>query len=44
MQGFKAFDATEKGAWEELPGGGAALRLTIRSAGAQSHVLVFRYA
>lgn len=27
-----------------LPGGGAAQRLTIRSAGAESHVLVFRFA
>lgn len=44
MQGFQAFDASEKGAWEVLPGGDAALRLTIRSAGAESHVLVFRFA
>ena len=44
VQGFQAFDVSEKGAWEVLPGGGAALRLTIRSAGAESHVLVFRFA
>ncbi len=43
-QGFQAFDASEKGAWEVLPGGGAALRLTLRSPGAESHVLVFRFA
>ena len=27
LQSFKAFDVVEKGAWEELPGGSAALRL-----------------
>lgn len=41
-QGFEAFDAAKKGAWEELPAGGAALRLSIRSPGAGSHVVVFR--
>ncbi len=43
-QGFQPFDASEEGAWEELPGGGAAWRLTVRSPGALSHVLVFRCA
>ena len=42
LQGFEAFDAAEKGAWEELSAGGAALRLNIRSPGAGSHVVVFR--
>ena len=43
-QGFEAFDVEEKGAWEELPGGGAALRLSIRSPDAGSHIVVFRRA
>ena len=43
-QGFEAFDMEEKGAWEELPGGGAALRLSIRSPDAGSHIVVFRCA
>ena len=30
------------GAWEELPGGSAALRLSIRSPDAGSHMVVFR--
>ena len=32
----------EKGAWVELLGGGAALRLSIRSPDAGSHIVVFR--
>ncbi|KAK9836324.1 hypothetical protein WJX81_005312 [Elliptochloris bilobata] len=40
-QGFEAFDLDEKAAWEELPGGGVALRLTIRSPDAGSHIVVF---
>ena len=43
-QGFEAFDVEEKGAWEKLPGGGAALRLSIRSQDAGSHIVVFRCA
>ena len=43
LQGFEAFDAAEKGTWEGLPAGSAALRLTIRSPGAGSHVVVFRH-
>ncbi|KAK9834175.1 hypothetical protein WJX81_005389 [Elliptochloris bilobata] len=40
-QGFEAFDASDECAWEELPGGGAACRLSIRSPSAGSHILVF---
>lgn len=42
LQGFEAFDAAKKGTWAELPTGGAALRLNIRSPGTGSHVVVFR--